>query len=317
MATTQSLVIQMIHYQKDGTQTILNPKTIGSVITVDRSGNSNIPASVATLQTLVNTLGALAFKNNIATMTAATSGLAGTGGLVPPPPTGKQGAFLRGDATWAVPETVTYEAFKAATANSAGTSGLVPAPSAGSQEKFLKGDGTWGNPPKADFPVFTGATDSTDGAAGLVTAPKIANKGQFLRGDGAWATPTDTKYTHPSHTAYTSGFYKVTTDNLGHVISATKVTKEDITALGIPGEDTNTWRPVSDNLTTSSATNALSANQGVILKGLVDGKAAAGHDHEIADIKGLGDSLNNIEPIKVQAETPTEACIWYKIDVEE
>ena len=66
---------------------------------------------------------------------------------------------------------------------------------------FLSGDGTWKNPPKASFPIFTGATDEADGAAGLVTTPKIANKGQFLRGDGLWATPTDTKYTHPVHTA--------------------------------------------------------------------------------------------------------------------
>lgn len=313
---TQSLVIQMIHYKQDGTQTILNPKTIGSVISVDRSGNSNIPSSVANLQTLVNTLGGLAFKNSIPTMTAATAGLAGTSGLVPAPPTGKQNAFLRGDATWVVPDQVTYEAFKAATASTAGKTGLVPAPAAGSQEMFLKGDGTWGNPPKANFPVFTGATDSADGAAGLVTTPKIANKGQFLRGDGTWATPTDTKYTHPSHTAYTSGLYKITTDALGHVVSASKATKEDITALGIPGSDTNTWRGIQDNLTSDSATDSLSANQGKILKGLVDGKAAASHDHQIADINGLQTAIDKIEPIKVQAETPTEACIWYKIDTE-
>ena len=45
-------------------------------------------------------------------------------------------------------------------------------------------------------------------------------------------------YTHPSHTAATSGFYKVTVDELGHVTAVTAVTKEDITGLGIPGQDT-------------------------------------------------------------------------------
>lgn len=46
------------------------------------------------------------------------------------------------------------------------------------------------------------------------------------------------KYTHPTHTARTSGLYKITVDNLGHVTAVAKVEKTDITALGIPGSDT-------------------------------------------------------------------------------
>lgn len=46
---------------------------------------------------------------------------------------------------------------------------------------------------------------------------------------------TDTIYTHPAHTAYTSGLYKITTNTLGHVTAATPVTKNDIVSLGIPG----------------------------------------------------------------------------------
>ena len=45
-------------------------------------------------------------------------------------------------------------------------------------------------------------------------------------------------YVHPSHTAQSEGFYKVTVDNQGHVTAVTAVTKEDITGLGIPGQDT-------------------------------------------------------------------------------
>ena len=48
------------------------------------------------------------------------------------------------------------------------------------------------------------------------------------------------KYTHPSYTAKNSGLYKVTVDATGHISAVTAVTKEDITALGIPGQDTNT-----------------------------------------------------------------------------
>ena len=51
------------------------------------------------------------------------------------------------------------------------------------------------------------------------------------------------QYSHPTHTAYASGLYKVTVDSLGHVSSATAVGKTDITNLGIPGE--NTWRSIS------------------------------------------------------------------------
>lgn len=56
------------------------------------------------------------------------------------------------------------------------------------------------------------------------------------------------KYTHPTHTAYASGLYKTTVDAQGHVTAAAKVTKEDITGLGIPGQDTT-----YDEATTTNA----------------------------------------------------------------
>ena len=46
------------------------------------------------------------------------------------------------------------------------------------------------------------------------------------------------KYVHPTYTAHSSGLYKITVDATGHVSSATLVTKDDITALGIPAQDT-------------------------------------------------------------------------------
>lgn len=48
------------------------------------------------------------------------------------------------------------------------------------------------------------------------------------------------KYIHPKHKKYDTGLYKVTVDEEGHVISAEPITKEDITELGIPGQDTDT-----------------------------------------------------------------------------
>lgn len=45
-------------------------------------------------------------------------------------------------------------------------------------------------------------------------------------------------YTHPSYTPKDNGLYKVTVDSLGHVSATTNVAKSDITALGIPAQDT-------------------------------------------------------------------------------
>lgn len=45
-------------------------------------------------------------------------------------------------------------------------------------------------------------------------------------------------YTHPTQTPQTSGLYKITVDGTGHVTAVTAVAKADITALGIPAQDT-------------------------------------------------------------------------------
>ena len=48
--------------------------------------------------------------------------------------------------------------------------------------------------------------------------------------------------------------------------------------------DTNTWRGIQDNLTSTSTSDSLSANQGRILKSLVDGKANSSHTHSWSQI---------------------------------
>lgn len=53
-------------------------------------------------------------------------------------------------------------------------------------------------------------------------------------------------YEHPEHNSHDSGLYKVTVDDSGHVSGATLATKEDIVALGIPGEDTKYDTEISD-----------------------------------------------------------------------
>lgn len=45
------------------------------------------------------------------------------------------------------------------------------------------------------------------------------------------STDNNTIYTHPTHTAYANGLYKITTNTLGHVTAATAVTSDDIINL--------------------------------------------------------------------------------------
>lgn len=102
----------------------------------------------------------------------------------------------------------------------------------------------------------------------IYTSKKIQANITGSAGSVAWGNITgkpSTYYTHPSYTARSSGLYKVTVDATGHVSGATAVSKADITALGIPGSDTNTWRGVQNNLTSTATDQSLSAAQGKIL----------------------------------------------------
>ncbi len=57
------------------------------------------------------------------------------------------------------------------------------------------------------------------------------------------------KYEHPPYTSYTShnsDLYKITVNEFGHISSMKAASKEDIVALGIPGEDTKYDTEISD-----------------------------------------------------------------------
>lgn len=91
---------------------------------------------------------------------------------------------------------------------------------------FSKGDGTSGTINTQD----TTYPEASDFSAGLMSVSMYAKLSGIE--DGA------NKYIHPSFTAQKEGFYKVTINNQGHVSAVKAVTKGDITALGIPGQDT-------------------------------------------------------------------------------
>lgn len=75
------------------------------------------------------------------------------------------------------------------------------------------------------------------GSGNAVTTASISG-GTLTLTKGA----TYNNYVHPAGSAPSkaSGFYKFSTDSTSHVASVTAVTKSDITALGVPAQDTNT-----------------------------------------------------------------------------
>lgn len=144
----------------------------------------------------------------------------------------------------------THAAMGAATAESAGTAGFVPAPAAGKQASFLRGDGTWVVPTDTKYNV---ATDSADGLMSSEDKEKLDGIAEGAN-----------KYVHPSSAAGAkgSGLYKIATDANGHVTGATAVAKSDITALGIPGQDT------TYSAATGSAAGLMSAADKTKLDGI-------------------------------------------------
>lgn len=149
----------------------------------------------------------------------------------------------------------TYGNMKGASTSAAGSAGLAPAPAAGAANRYLRSDGTWAVPPDSNTTYGVASSSSN----GLMSAGDKAK----LDGIAAGAN----KYTHPAYTAKSSGLYKVTVDGTGHVSAATAVTKADITALGIPGQDTNTT--YSD--ATTSAHGLMTAADKAKLNGIASG----------------------------------------------
>ena len=94
-------------------------------------------------------------------------------------------------------------------------------------------------------------------------------------------------YTHPSYTARASRLYKVTVDSTGHVSAAAAVDKSDITALGVPAQDTTythpsyTARASGLYKVTVDSTGHVSAATAVTKSDITALGIPIGEDHEI------------------------------------
>lgn len=146
---------------------------------------------------------------------------------------------------------------------------------------------------------------ATDGSDGFMASEDKAK----LDGIASGAN----KYTHPSYTSRSSGLYKLTVDSTGHISAASAVTKADIVALGIPGQDTNTTygnassssaglmsaadkakldgiASGANKTTVDSALSSTSTNpvQNKVINSALAGKSSSGHGHSVATDEANG-----------------------------
>lgn len=126
------------------------------------------------------------------------------------------------------------------------------------------------------IPIFSDATGKVIKDSGFTIATSVPSGAKF----------TDTVYTHP-----TSAGNK-------HIPSggATgQILKWSTDGTAVWGAETNTWRGVQDNLTSTATDQSLSANQGRVLKGMIDGKANSSHNHTKSQISDFPTKLSQFE----------------------
>lgn len=133
--------------------------------------------------------------------------------------------------------------------------------------------------------TYDNATTSSDGLMSSEDKTKL---------DGV-ATGAN-NYTHPSSAAgaKSSGLYKIATDTSGHIVAATAVTKNDITALGIPAQDTNT----TYNIATSSTSGLMSKKD----------------KEKMSSVLWRDERTSNLY-IGTDSETPFASAIWMRNEI--
>ena len=137
--------------------------------------------------------------------------------------------------------------------------------------------------------------EATETTAGLMP-PSAVTK---LKGIDEGAN----KYTHPTHTARTSGLYKITVDSLGHVTAVSAVQKSDITDLGIPGSDT------TYSLASAYNNGLMSSDQYSKLSGI-----ESGANKTTVDAALSGSSANPVQNKVLYVALPWEYYATFYVD---
>ena len=137
--------------------------------------------------------------------------------------------------------------------------------------------------------------EATETTAGLMP-PSAVTK---LKGIDEGAN----KYTHPTHTARTSGLYKITVDSLGHVTAVSAVQKSDITGLGIPSSDT------TYSLASAYNNGLMSSDQYSKLSGIESGANKTTVDSTLS-----GTSANPVQNKVLYVALPWEYYATFYVD---
>ena len=143
---------------------------------------------------------------------------------------------------------------------------IIAVDTTGGEVRFKVGDGT---------KTYTQLPFQDEFVRNLIAEKADADHTHFLATEGmsGFMSSTDKEkldgiaenannYTHPTYFIRDSNLYKIRVNNLGHVAGAIAVTKDDITALGIPGVDT-TYDPA-----TTSSNGLMSAYDKIKLDGI-------------------------------------------------
>lgn len=132
------------------------------------------------------------------------------------------------------------------------------------------------------------ATDTTYSVA-TTTANGLMSSSDKSKLDGVEAQAN--KYVHPTHTSKANGLYKVTVDGLGHISSATAVAKSDITALGIPAQDTTYTNATSSKAGLMSASDKAKLD-GIDITGIYRYKGSVATVSALPTNASVGDVYN-------------------------
>ena len=146
--------------------------------------------------------------------------------------------------------------------------------------------------------VFDGTTGKVIKDSGFTIGKSVPSNAVF----------TDTVYTHPKYEKHNIGFYKIETNELGHVVSVEQVTKEDIVNLGIPSEDTDTHytcQNVVSNANTGISNSTTALSNGEVYLNTVENNTVTS-SHKIigeGNIKVTTDTNGNIIISYVESTT--------------
>lgn len=192
------------------------------------------------------------------------------------------------------------------------------------------------------------SADAVYGGAFTVLKNITTDTTGHITGAEAVTITMPAQYTHPAYNEKTSDFYVFSVDNTGHVNSTRKVTKEDITALGIPEKNYESKTVIGENESSITDTTTILDNGNVYINHVENGQVKSSHkisgsgattvktdangniiitsndttyNEATETAAGLMSSsdkvkLNGLTAIKIGSVNPGVSCLWFDTSLE-